>query len=59
MTKMLTIKELSELLRVPISTIWQWTFKKIIPYYKIGRHCLFKEDEIMQWLESKKQGGKP
>jgi excisionase family DNA binding protein len=57
MSKMITVKELSALLRVPISTVHQWTHKKQIPFYRIGRYCLFKDDEITQWLEAKKHGG--
>jgi excisionase family DNA binding protein len=56
MTKLLTVEELSELIRTPIATIHQWTHQRKIPFYKIGRRCFFKEDEILQWIETKRQG---
>jgi len=49
MRKLLTIKQLSEMLSVPIRTIYGWTYMQFIPHYKIGRLLRFDEDEINRW----------
>ncbi|RPJ09737.1 MAG: DNA-binding protein [Spirochaetaceae bacterium] len=46
-------RELAELLHKPIATIHQWTFKGLIPFYKIGRDSLYKKTDIVKWIESK------
>jgi len=45
-TEYLTRKEVSDLFKVDISTIHNWTVKDILKAYSIGRRVYYKRDEI-------------
>ncbi len=45
-TEYLTRKEVSDLFKVDISTIHNWTVKGILKAYSIGRRVYYKRDEI-------------
>lgn len=49
------IKELSEELDLPVSTIYGMTHRRIIPFIKRGKRLLFDMDEISKWLETGKR----
>ena len=51
----MTVKELSNLLKISESHIYTMTSKKSIPHIKLlGKKVLFDKDEIVNWLKSKK-----
>ena len=52
MEKLLTAKQVSELLEVKISTVYDWVYRKVIPYVKLGRLIRFKKPEIFHWVDS-------
>ena len=54
MDTLLTIEEVSEILKVPISTLRKWCFYRKIPYHKMGRHVRFLETDIEKWIKQKK-----
>ena len=54
MEQLRTIKEIAKYLQVKERTISSWINKGIIPHYKIGASIRFKENDINQWLDSKK-----
>jgi len=58
MNKLLTPEEMSEVLGVKLSTIYQWTHIGYIPHFKLGRFVRFKERDVLEWLESKKDNGR-
>ncbi len=58
MDKLYTPDEMSELLGVKLSTIYQWTHIGYIPHFKLGRFVRFKERDVMNWLESKRVNGR-
>jgi len=58
MNKLLTAKQLSELLQIDLSTVYLWTHTEFIPCYRIGRSVRFKEDQVMRWLEKRRQQGR-
>lgn len=45
--KVLSVKEVSELLRIPVSTIYDLAKKGKLPGTKFGRHWRFLEDDIL------------
>lgn len=51
----LTVKELAEMLRVKVRTIYSWVESDLIPYHKPGRITIFHLDEIIEWLEKKRE----
>ena len=52
MEKLLTAKQVSELLEVKISTVYDWVYRGVIPYVKLGRLIRFKKPEIFHWVDS-------
>lgn len=49
-----TVKELSELLQIPVKTIYKWSSESHIngfPTHKIGRHLRFRLSEVDEWLK--------
>ena len=55
MEKLITIKQVSELTGVSVFTLQKLCRQHQIPCYKPTRHYKFRESEIAEWLESKKQ----
>jgi excisionase family DNA binding protein len=53
--KLIDIQALSALLSVKPKTIYDWVNRRCIPCYKLNGLLRFDEDEISQWLRSKKQ----
>lgn len=53
--KVLSVKDVMGMFGVSRITIYNWTKKNGLPHYKIGETLRFKEEEVLQWLESKKQ----
>ena len=52
---MLTTKDVSQWLNVPIRTICLWAECGEIPAVKVGRHWRFYRDEVRCWLEATKK----
>ena len=53
MEKLLTAKQVSELLEVKVSTVYDWVSRGAIPYVKLGRLIRFKKTELFRWVESR------
>jgi len=58
MNKILTIDELSEKLKIPKKTLYKWRREKRIPCVKLGKHLIFIESDIDQWLKESYYNGK-
>ena len=54
MEDFLKIDELCKILKVKKSYIYNLTFSKQIPFYKIGNLLRFKHSEIEKWLSQRK-----
>lgn len=55
MKRLLTYKQVAELIQAPISTAYALVSQGRMPHLKIGpRFIRFDEEEILQWLDSKK-----
>lgn len=48
--KILTVKEVSEKLRVAIPTLYGWVHKKKISYIKLGGRLCFLEEHIDRFV---------
>lgn len=56
--ELLSAEELAELLKVPVSWIYNATrgrAKQKIPHIKVGRYTRFQESAVREWLESQKK----
>ena len=52
---LLTVHEVAELLRVPVSWVYSRTRKRSVgrlPGYHLGKYWRFREDEVLAWLKS-------
>ncbi|MEN3263912.1 helix-turn-helix domain-containing protein [Pseudonocardia sp.] len=53
--RLLSIEEVSQLLQLPVQSIYkQRSLGLFCPAYKIGRHLRWKRNELLTWLETKK-----
>lgn len=53
--KLLTVKEISEMLQVKPSTIYVWTEQRLIPHFKLNGALRFSETEILTWIKNCKK----
>ena len=54
MEKLLTKKDVLEMLGIKESTLYTWVHRKKIPYIKLGKRCLrFRENDILEWISYK------
>ena len=51
--KLLTIEDAAKLLSIKVSRLRTAVFRKEIPFIKIGRLVRFKEETLVDWIESK------
>jgi len=58
MEQLLTIEEVSRLLKVKKSTIYHWTSAGFVPHTKVGRFIRFRTSEIERWLQERKRCGR-
>ncbi len=58
MDKLLTPKQLSELLQVDQSTVYWWSHTGFIPHIKIGKLVRFKEVEVEEWVKQRSRQGR-
>jgi excisionase family DNA binding protein len=53
--KLFTVKEVSEILNVKPSTLYQWAELRQIPHIKINGALRFDLEDISKWIESCKK----
>ena len=58
MENLITVEQLSEIIKVSPSTIYHWTQAEYIPHYKLPKGVRFRLDEIMSWLQRRKVKGR-
>lgn len=52
----LDIAQAASFLRIPKSTLYSYTSKRLIPFYKRGKRLTFRQTDLEQWLlEGKKK----
>ena len=51
--KFYKVKELADLLRVHINTVYNWIYSKELPATKIGRGYRVSQEQLDQFLKSK------
>jgi excisionase family DNA binding protein len=50
----LTVLELADILRVPLSRVYEWTRERgveAIPSYRAGKRLVFDREEVMAWFK--------
>ena len=50
--RLLTVKELAEYLGVPVTTLYQWRYRREGPLgFRVGRHVRYRWTEVTEWIE--------
>jgi excisionase family DNA binding protein len=49
---LLSAKDVSAWLGIPMYTIYSWALSRRIPHYKIGKKVLFSKDELKRWVDT-------
>lgn len=47
----MTAKQVSELIEVKPSTVYQWVHLGLIPYVKLGKCVRFKKVDLFRWID--------
>jgi excisionase family DNA binding protein len=55
--EVLTIKEVSELLKIHQTTVYKMIRESRIPAFKIGSDWRFQKDQIVRWMIEQTRGG--
>lgn len=57
----LNIQEASAFTKIPLTTIYDYTSGKKIPFHKKGKKLFFVKQELSHWLKTnqKQEGGEP
>jgi excisionase family DNA binding protein len=56
--ELLTVKEVAELLRVPVSWVYDRTRKRSLdrlPGIRLGKYWRFRQREVLAWIESQRE----
>ena len=51
MDKLLTARQVSELLEVKVDTVYDWVHRGLIPHVKLNRLLRFKKADLFRWVE--------
>jgi excisionase family DNA binding protein len=58
---LLTIQEVAEILKVPISWVYGRTRRRgadRIPGFRLGKYWRFRESDVLAWLDRQRAGGR-
>jgi len=58
MNSLLTVPELSQLLKISKDTIYRWVHEGYLPHLKMGGAVRFKERDIEVWLAKRANKGR-
>lgn len=58
MEKLLTPKQLSELLQIKTSTIYKWVHYGYIPVVKLGIGIRFRPKKVEEWIRKRERKGR-
>jgi excisionase family DNA binding protein len=50
---LLTVKEISQLLKVSHNTIYYWVSRSEIPFIRVGKHLRFERDKVLSFFLGK------
>jgi len=58
MERLLTARQLSELLQVGESTVYKWTHMEFIPHVKLGGSIRFVAGDVKAWVAARSHQGR-
>jgi excisionase family DNA binding protein len=57
--RLLDARAIAELLAVPETWVREHARAGTIPHVRLGRYVRFDEDDVLAWVESCREGGRP
>lgn len=54
----LTVQEAADLLRVPVSWLYERTRTNSVPHVKLGKYVRFDRDELTAWVDELRRHGR-
>ncbi|GJQ48033.1 MAG: helix-turn-helix domain-containing protein [Candidatus Kuenenia stuttgartiensis] len=48
--EILTVKETADFLKIPISTVYQWTMRKTLPVCKMGKLNRYRKTDLINFI---------
>ncbi len=58
MEKLLTTRQVGELLAVSCSQVYKWVHYGYVPYIKLGHSVRFRESDLSKWLKKRERKGR-
>jgi excisionase family DNA binding protein len=61
-TSLLTVEEVAELLKVPVSWVYERTRRRVsdrIPGFRLGKYWRFRAADVLAWIERQRVGARP
>jgi len=52
--RLLNLKQVSELISIPVSTLRKWAKSKYLPAFKLGTNWRVSEEDLSQWIAEQK-----
>jgi excisionase family DNA binding protein len=50
--RLISVKELADYLDVPVTTLYQWRYRREGPAgFRVGRHIRYRWEDIQAWIE--------
>ncbi len=58
--RLVTPEELSEMLQIPLGTIYQWRARRTgPPAHKVGKHLRYRQSDVEDWLAKQREVAAP
>ncbi len=61
-SSLMTVADVAELLKVPVSWVYEHTRRRSIeriPGFRLGKYWRFRESDVLAWLERQRVGARP
>ncbi len=57
--RLLTARQVADVIGFSASTVVDWAEARRIPHFKIGSALRFRESEVVEWIEARRRGPDP
>ena len=54
-SEFLTVEEVSQYLRIPLSTVYKLATNKTLPAFQVGKHWRFRREALQEWIKQQEK----
>lgn len=54
-SEFLTAEEVSQYLRIPLSTVYKLVTEKTLPAFRVGKHWRFRREALQEWIKQQEK----